>query len=106
METETPIRWRREVLRALLVACVPMAMAAGFLITCPWFDLAEDDGQSIVQPLFTDFLRQIQSGRLPLWSHHTGCGYPLFARSGGLYPGHFLSHGICVLLGWESEEIA
>src|SRR5262249_16372312 len=45
-------------------------------------------------------------GRLPLWSDHTVCGYPLLARNiENLYPVHYLSRLIGLALGWDDQEV-
>jgi hypothetical protein len=102
------VSWRKELSIACLVALVPITIVSAYLSASDSFDLVEDDGISLTQPLLTDGLRQIQSGHLPLWSHHTGCGLPLLARAGGqglLYPGHYLSHALCWLLGLPAHEV-
>jgi hypothetical protein len=103
--TET-IHWRGEAVRALLIALIPMAVALGFLLTCDWFTLVDDDGLCQYQPLLSEGISRLLSGELPLWSHHSGCGYPLFARSLMSYPPHYVSHGIGRLLGVRAQEIA
>ncbi len=101
-----PLIWRKEAGTALLVALVPLTIALAFRLGWPEFDLVEDDGLSLYQPLLTDSLRQLSAGRLPLWSDHTGCGFPLLARSFASYPPGWLAHGITRLLGPQWPEIA
>jgi hypothetical protein len=89
------------------VAAVPVVVTVLFLLSCDWFDLVEDDGLALHQPLFTDILRQIRAGELPLWSPSTGCGLPLFARDyfGGFYPPCYLAHLICLILGLNQQDM-
>lgn len=101
-----PVLWPREALPALLVALVPMTVAVVFALAWPGFALAEDDALAHYQPLLTEAIPRLLSGELPLWSDHTGCGFPLLARSAPLYPVYLLAYGVCRLLGLAGHEVA
>jgi hypothetical protein len=99
------ICWRRELRIASLIALIPILIVSAFLLWSDSFDLVENDGVSLGQPVLTDGLREIFSGRLPWWSHHTGCGYPLFARGPFLYPPNLVLHAIGSLFGLPTHEL-
>lgn len=102
----TPLCGRLELGRALLAALVPMLVTLALVTTCDWFTLVDDDGLCQYQPLLSEALARVFAGDWPWWSHHSGCGYPLFARSGVLYPPHYVAHVICRLCGLPNREIA
>ncbi len=102
------LNWRREVGLGATLGLVPLLAAAIFHVCLgDSFSLCVDDGVSSHQPLFSDTLRQLHSGNLPLWSDHTCCGGPLFARgqSVSLYPPLLLAHAICLGLNLGACEV-
>ena len=99
--------WRMEIGRAVLVALVAVVALLLFQQFDPTFELVDDDAVASWQPVFTDFTRQLRSGHMPVWSHHTQCGYPLLGwpQPTFVYPVHWLAHAVCLLAGWESAEM-
>ncbi len=102
----SPFPWRRELRNALLVGLVPLGIVLVFMAAAPGFSVSADDGQSQFRPVAIDSIRQILSGKLPLWSDHTACGYPLLARGQqSLYPPLLLSHAIGWAAGFPDQGI-
>ncbi|HDL64550.1 MAG TPA: hypothetical protein ENH12_04085 [Proteobacteria bacterium] len=91
---------RRDIIVASLLAAFPLVVIAYLKLTTSWFQLVADDGLSSVTPLLEDSCRQIMSGRIPWWSHHTLCGFPLLPRGcGSIFPPHLLVYIIKSLAG-------
>lgn len=75
-----------------------------FIAFIPSFSLIVDDGQSYTEPALKDHFRQLMQGELPLWSHHSRCGYPLLAKDhGGLYFPHTIAFIFSSVLGVEND---
>lgn len=105
-DTDNPVRWRTEVCLAFLPAIVPVAVALSYVIFCPWFQLVEDDAISLDQPVISDCFGQLYAGRLPWWSDHTGCGFPLAARTWMLlYPPHHAAFWAGKCLGLAGKDV-
>lgn len=98
--------WAREFALGTAIGLFALAV----LLVCqrfdPGFELIDDDAISSWQPIFTDFARQLSEGRMPVWSHHTSCGYPLLGwpQPSFVYPPMWLAHGICLAIGFDSGE--
>ena len=93
-------RSNRDIITALLLSAFPLMVIACFKIVSTDFQLVSDDGLSAITPLLEDGFRQIMSGNIPWWSHHTLCGFPVLGRGvGSLYPPHLLVHIIKSLAG-------
>ncbi|MGL6094968.1 MAG: hypothetical protein ACRC7O_04075, partial [Fimbriiglobus sp.] len=104
----TPFCGRRDVLLALLAGLVPVVVMGGYILFDPSFDLVEDDGFSIAQPLLTEGMRQMYSGRLPLWTDHHACGATLAAAPAGqglFYPPHHVAHLLGVVAGVPNQHV-
>src|SRR5947209_19700982 len=92
--------WRTEIGRGCLVGLVTVSVLCFYQAHVPAFELVDDDAIASWQPIFTDFARQLASGHMPVWSHHTQCGYPLLGwpQPTFVYPVHWLSHIVCQFL--------
>jgi hypothetical protein len=106
-EMTADFAWGPELRRAFLVALFPVLVLLLHQRFDSAFELVDDDAIVSWQPVFTDFARQLRSGQMPVWSHHTQCGFPLLGwpQPTFVYPINWFSHLICTLLGWDSSEI-
>jgi hypothetical protein len=98
--------WRREIFRGMLLGLAVVAVLLLHQKFSPGFELIDDDAVSSWQPIFTDFVRQLGEGHVPVWSHHTSCGFPLLGwpQPSFVYPPMWLAHGFCRLIGFEAGE--
>src|SRR5262249_15176612 len=102
----SPFPWRRELRNGLVLALVPVGVVLVFMAGSAELTLTRDVSICAFQPLLSDAVRQLFAGQLPLWSHHSSCGYPVLARPIDiLYPPHFVSHVICLACGLPDREI-
>ena len=69
--------WRAEIGRGCLLGMFTVVVLCLFQALDPAFELVDDDAIASWQPIFTDFARQLRSGHMPVWSHHTGAATPL-----------------------------
>ena len=111
MTTDTAIagRWaaddRHEAGLAVLVGLFPLLLVAVATLTVPDFAIAVDDSVSTMQPNTSETFRQLAAGELPLWSHNTLCGMPLYARGQVLHPGSVFGHLFGRLTGLRDREV-
>ena len=98
--------WRKEIVRGAQIGLAIVAVLLLFQFFDSSFELIDDDAISSWQPIFTDFARQLSEGHMPVWSHHTSCGYPILGwpQPSYVYPPLWISHGICRLMGFDSGE--
>lgn len=98
--------WGAEVLRGILLGLAIVAVVLVYQQFGADFALIDDDAISSWQPIFTDFARQLSEGRMPVWSHHTSCGYPILGwpQPSYVYPPLWLAHAICLGIGLEAGE--
>jgi hypothetical protein len=102
----SPFPWRRELRNGFMLAFLPVLIMVAFMIGSADFTLIHDDSISYSQPLVSDAMRQLFAGRLPLWSHHTACGYPLLARHAEIiYPPYIFAHCLCLAFDLADREI-
>ena len=91
---------------AAAVALVPLLVAGLGLALVPDFAIGVDDSVSSLQPNTSDAFRQLSAGELPLWSHHTLCGMPLYSRGQLLHPGSLVGRAVCLCTGVRDREVA
>ena len=105
-ELTPTFRWGHELRRGLMLGVGVVLILLIHQLRDPSFELVDDDAVASWQPVLTDSFRQLGEGRLPIWSHHTMCGYPLIGwpQPTIVYPLHWLSHGICQTLGMPARE--
>jgi len=96
--------WRDPWL-AVLVGLFPLLLVGIAALIVPEFAISVDDSVSTLQPNASDTFRQLAAGELPLWSHNTLCGMPLYARGQVLHPGTLVGHMVGLLTGLEDHEI-
>jgi hypothetical protein len=90
---------------AALVGLFPLALVGISLIIVPDFAVSVDDSVSTMQPNTSETFRQLAAGELPLWSHNTLCGMPLYARGQVLHPGSVLGYLIGLCTGLRDLEV-
>lgn len=105
-EMNPEFAWGREIFRGMLLGLAVVAVLLLYQRFSPGFELIDDDAISSWQPIFTDFARQLGEGHMPVWSHHTSCGFPLLGwpQPSFVYPPMWLAHGVCRLIGFEAGE--
>jgi hypothetical protein len=98
--------WRREIACGALIGLAVVLVLLLHQCFEPGFELIDDDAISSWQPIFTDFARQLGERRMPVWSHHTSCGYPLLGwpQPSFVYPPMWVAHGLCRAIGFEAGE--
>lgn len=98
--------WRRELFHGAILGLAVVVVLLAQQRFDPDFALVDDDAVSSWQPIFTDFTRQLGEGHMPVWSHHTMCGYPLlgWSQPSFVYPPMWVAHAVCRLIGFEAGE--
>jgi hypothetical protein len=90
---------------AVIVGLFPLVLVAIAAMIVSDFAISVDDAVSTMQPNTSDTFRQLAAGELPLWSHSTLCGMPLYARGQVLHPGSVVGHLIGLCTGLRDREV-
>lgn len=104
---ESRFRAPTDVLRAIGVALVPLAILLPFLQS-PGFELLDGDTYTHFDPRFQEYYQRLLTGEFPLWSDTTRCGLPLYAVGafGPMYPPHLPAYVVGKILGVPGYQVA